>query len=88
MTAAAGPAGRLPCAARLGLARRNSLRARCALRSDRAPREWIGRALRALPAQGCAARRRRHRRRRASPVALGCRVPFGHRWLLGQQRVW
>ena len=48
MAAAAAPSGRLPCAAHLGLARRNSLRALRALRSDRRRENEVGRALRAL----------------------------------------
>ncbi len=50
MAAAVGPSGRLSCAARLGLVRRDSLRALRALRSDRTPQvRGTKRAARAQP---------------------------------------
>jgi len=60
MAAPVGAAHRLPCAARLGVARRNSLRELCSLRSD-SRRESEDEARFARRPRGCAAQRRRHR---------------------------
>ena len=89
MAAAVGATHRLPGAARLGVARRNSLRSLRELRSD-SRRESDNEARCARRPRGCAARRRRHHLAAPGRACLGptgpALAPARRRLPLGQGR--